>query len=289
MGEFFEALLAHGFLQNAVLAGILASIGCGIVGTYVVVKRIGFLAGGIAHAVLGGMGVAYYFGRDPVSGALAAALIAAVVIGWIHMRWNQEEDTLIGAIWATGMAIGIIFISRTPGYTADLMSYLFGNILMVPRSELLFMAGLDLLIILVVLLFYKQFLAITFDEEYTRLRGVPVDFVYLLLLCMVAVTVVLLIQVVGLILVIALLVLPAAVAAQYVGSVGRIMVLAAFLGVVFTAGGLSLSYGPDLPAGATIILLAGGVYMVSTIGTGLRRRLRVHRGSARSEPDLGEG
>ena len=289
MGEFFEALLAHGFLQNAVLAGILASVACGIVGTYVVVKRIGFLAGGIAHAVLGGMGVAYYFGRDPVSGALAAALIAAVVIGWIHLRWNQQEDTLIGAIWATGMAIGIIFISRTPGYTADLMSYLFGNILMVPRSELLFMAGLDLLIILVVLLFYKQFLAITFDEEYTRLRGVPVDFVYLLLLCMVAVTVVLLIQVVGLILVIALLVLPAAVAAQYVGSVGRIMVLAAFLGVIFTAGGLSLSYGPDLPAGATIILLAGGVYMVSTLGTGLRRRLRVRRGSARSEPDLGEG
>jgi zinc transport system permease protein len=289
MGEFFEALLAHGFLQNAVLAGILASVACGIVGTYVVVKRIGFLAGGIAHAVLGGMGVAYYYGRDPVSGALAAALIAAVVIGWIHLRWNQQEDTLIGAIWATGMAIGIIFISRTPGYTADLMSYLFGNILMVPRSELLFMAGLDLLIILVVLLFYKQFLAITFDEEYTRLRGVPVDFVYLLLLCMVAVTVVLLIQVVGLILVIALLVLPAAVAAQYVGSVGRIMVLAAFLGVVFTAGGLSLSYGPDLPAGATIILLAGGVYMVSTLGTGLRRKLRVHRGSARSEPDLGEG
>ena len=289
MGEFFEALLAHGFLQNAVLAGILASVACGIVGTYVVVKRIGFLAGGIAHAVLGGMGVAYYYGRDPVSGALAAALIAAVVIGWIHLRWNQQEDTLIGAIWATGMAIGIIFISRTPGYTADLMSYLFGNILMVPRGELLFMAGLDLLIILVVLLFYKQFLAITFDEEYTRLRGVPVDFVYLLLLCMVAVTVVLLIQVVGLILVIALLVLPAAVAAQYVGSVGRIMVLAAFLGVVFTAGGLSLSYGPDLPAGATIILLAGGVYMVSTLGTGLRRKLRVHRGSARSEPDLGEG
>jgi len=289
MGEFFEALLRHGFLQNAVLAGILASVGCGIVGTYVVVKRIGFLAGGIAHAVLGGMGVAYYLGRDPVSGALAAALIAAIVIGWIHLRWNQHEDTLIAAIWATGMAIGIIFISRTPGYTADLMSYLFGNILMVPRSELFFMAGLDLVVILVVLLFYKQFLAIAFDEEYSRLRGIPVDFVYLLLLCMVAVTVVLLIQVVGLILVIALLVLPAAVAAQYVGSVGRIMVLSALLGVVFTTGGLSLSYGPDLPAGATIILLAGGVYMVSTLGTGLRRRFRVRRGAASTEPDRGQG
>jgi zinc transport system permease protein len=151
------------------------------------------------------------------------------------------------------------------------------------------MAVLDLVIVLVVLLFYKQFLAITFDEEYTRLRGVPVDFIYLLLLCMVAVTVVLLIQVVGLILVIALLVLPAAVAAQYVDSVGRIMVLAVFLGIIFTGGGLGLSYGPDLPAGATIILLAGGVYMVSTLGTGLRRRFRVRHGSAGTTPRRGTG
>jgi zinc transport system permease protein len=274
---FYDALLTHGFLQNAVLAGILASIGCGIVGTYVVVKRIGFLAGGIAHAVLGGMGIAYYLGRDPVSGALVAAVFAAIVIGWIHLRWHQQEDTLIGALWAAGMAVGVIFISRTPGYTADLMSYLFGNILMVPRSELAFMAGLDVVIIAIVLLFYKHFQAIAFDEEYSRLRGLPVDFVYLLLLCMVAVTVVLLIQVVGLILVIALLVLPAAVASQYVGSLGRIMVLAVALGILFTGGGLSLSYGPDLPAGATIILLAVGVYMVSTLGTGLRRRLRIRR------------
>lgn len=277
MDGFYDALLTHGFLQNAVLAGILASIGCGIVGTYVVVKRIGFLAGGIAHAVLGGMGIAYYLGRDPVSGALVAAVFAAIVIGWIHLRWHQQEDTLIGALWAAGMAVGVIFISRTPGYTADLMSYLFGNILMVPRSELAFMAGLDVVIIAIVLLFYKHFQAIAFDEEYSRLRGLPVDFVYLLLLCMVAVTVVLLIQVVGLILVIALLVLPAAVASQYVGSLGRIMVLAVALGILFTGGGLSLSYEPDLPAGATIILLAVGVYMVSTLGTGLRRRLRIRR------------
>jgi len=274
---FFEALQQHAFLQNAVLGGILASIGCGIVGTYVVVKRIGFLAGGIAHAVLGGMGAAYYFGKDPVSGALAASIFAALVIGWIHLRWRQHEDTLIGAIWAIGMAIGVIFISRTPGYTADLMSYLFGNILMVPRGDLLFMAALDGAIIVVVALFSKHFLAISFDEEYARLRGVPVDALYLLLLCTVAVTVVLLIQVVGLILVIALLVLPAAIAAQFVGSLGRIMVLATILGILFTSGGLALSYGPDLPAGATIILLAGGVYIAATAATGLRRRIAVNR------------
>ena len=288
MTEFFDALLRHNFLQNAALAGILASVGCGIVGTYVVVKRIGFLAGGIAHAVLGGMGVAYFLGRDPVSGALAAAIVAALVIGWIHLRWNQHEDTLIGAIWAIGMAIGVIFISKTPGYTADLMSYLFGNILMVPRRDLVFMAGMDACIILIVLLFYKQFLAIAFDEEYTRLRGIPVDFVYLLLLCTVAVTVVLLIQVVGLILVIALLVLPAAVASQYVDSLGRMMVLAVVLGTIFTSGGLALSYGPDLPAGATIILLAGGFYLLSTLATGFfRRRRRIGRGRGQREPDRG--
>jgi zinc transport system permease protein len=277
MWDFFEALARHSFLQNAVIAGILASIGCGIVGTYVVVKRIGFMAGGIAHAVLGGMGAAYFFGLNPVAGALAAAILAALLIGWISLRWHQHEDTLIGALWAVGMAVGVIFISRTPGYTADLMSYLFGNILMVPREDLIFMAAMDAAIVLIVALFYKQFLAIAFDEEYTRLQGVPVDALYLLLLCMVAVTVVLLIQVVGLILVIALLVLPAAIASQHVDSLGRMMVLATLLGVFFTGGGMALSYGPDLPAGATIILLAGGVYLMSTVATGFRRRLLIRR------------
>ncbi len=280
MEGFFEALLRHSFLQNALVAGLLASVGCGIVGTYVVVKRIGFLAGGIAHTVLGGMGAAYFLGRDPVLGALLAAIAAALVIGWIHLHWHQQEDTLIAALWAVGMAVGVIFISKTPGYTADLMSYLFGNILMVPREDLFFMAAMDAVIIAVVVLFYKQFLAISFDEEFTRLRGVPVDFVYLLLLCTVAVTVVLLIRVVGLILVIALLVLPAAVVAQFVGSLARIMVLATVLGSIFTSGGLALSYGPDLPAGATIILLAGGVYILASAATGLRRRLLVQRRSA---------
>lgn len=277
MESFLEALVRHSFLQNAILAGILASIGCGIVGTYVVVKRIGFLAGGIAHAVLGGMGAAYFLGKNPVSGALFAAILAALIIGWIHLRWKQHEDTLIGAIWAIGMAIGVIFISRTPGYAADLMSYLFGNILMVPRGDLIFMAGLDAAIVVIVALFSKQFLAIAFNEEFARLRGVPVDFVYLLLLCTVAVTVVLLIQVVGLILVIALLVLPAATASQFVGSLGRIMILATLLGIIFTSGGLALSYHPDLPAGATIILLSGGGYITSTFITGVRRRIHIRR------------
>jgi len=274
MDGFLQALARHDFLQNALLAGILASIGCGIVGTYVVVKRIGFLAGGIAHSVLGGMGVAYFFGVNPIGGALVAAVIAALLIGWVNLRWKEHEDTLIGALWAVGMAIGILFISRTPGYNVDLMSYLFGNILMAPREDVYLMAGLDVVIVVTVVLFYKQFLAVTFDEEFGRLRGVNVELFYLLLLCIVAITVVLLIQIVGLILVIALLTLPAAIAAQYVGTLGRMMVLATAIGMVFTSGGLAISYQPDLPAGATIIVLAGASYLLSTLATGLMRRWR---------------
>lgn len=272
MSGFFEALASQAFLQKALIGGMLASIGCGMIGSYVYVKRITFLAGGISHTVLGGMGVAYFLGQSPMAGALIAAVLAALTIGWVSLRFKQNEDTLIGALWAIGMAIGILFISRTPGYNVDLMSYLFGNILLVSDEQLLVMAGLDVLIALAVVLFYKQFLAVCFDVEFAQIRGINVEFFYLLLLCMVALTVVLLIQVVGLILVIALLTLPAAIAAQYVGSLARMMLLAAGLGVLFTSGGLAISYDPDLPAGATIILLAGATYLISTLVRGLTRR-----------------
>lgn len=274
--NFFLALQQHEFLQNALFGGVLASFACGLIGTYVVVKRISFLAGGIAHTVLGGMGIAYYFQQSTFIGALVAALLAALLIGWVKLTWKQNEDTLIGALWAIGMATGIVFISQAPGYNVDLMSYLFGNILMVPRQELYWMALLDVVIALTVIIFYKQFQAVTFDEEFARLRGVPVTFFYLLLLCMVALTVVLLIQVVGLILVIALLTLPAAIAMQYVGRLPHIMLLSILLGMLFTSGGLGLAYDPDLPAGATIILLAGVVYALSTLLLTLRQYWRTH-------------
>lgn len=282
MSEFLAAVPAQPFLQLALLAGLLAAVGCGIVGTFVVVKRIAFMAGGIAHAVLGGMGAAVYFGGDPLFGALAAAIIAALLIGAIRLIWQTQEDTLIGALWAIGMAVGILFISRTPGYAADLMSFLFGNILLVPPRDLWFMAALDVLLVLVVALFYRQLLAITFDEELARLRGVPVTFFYLLLLCLVAVTVVLLIQVVGLILVIALLTLPAAIAGHYVHSLGVMMVIATLLGAVFTSLGLALSYGPDLPAGPTMILLAGVVYILSALWSRFTKRRRASRAASSS-------
>jgi zinc transport system permease protein len=285
MTELLGALASQSFLQQAMLAGLLASLGCGLVGPFVVVKRIAFLAGGIAHSVLGGMGAAVYFGFDPLLGALGAAVLSALIIGAVRLAWRTREDTMIGALWAVGMATGILFISRTPGYATDLMSFLFGNMLLVPARELWFMAALDLVLLATVMLGYRQFVAVAFDEEFARLRGVPVTFFYLLLLVLVAVTVVLMIQVVGLILVIALLTLPAAAAGQWTRSLAGMMLTAMLLGAALTSGGLALSYGPDLPAGPTIVLLAGAVYLISAVASGLAARRRRHR----AVQHLGEG
>jgi zinc transport system permease protein len=185
------------------------------------------------------------------------------------------------------MAVGILFIAKTPGYQTDLMSYLFGNILLVPQSSLWFMAALDAVLLLIVGLFHRQFLAVVFDEEFARLRGIPVTFYYLLLLLLVAVTVVLLIQVVGLILVLALLTLPAAIAGHYVHSLGRMMLLATLIGAAVSISGLALSYEPDLPAGATIVLVAGAVYILSALGTHLFRRRRARQSVASSHHEGG--
>jgi zinc transport system permease protein len=274
-------------LQTAVAAALLASVGCGMMGTYVVVKRIAFIAGGIAHTVLGGMGAAVYYGFDPLHGALPAAIAAALLIGWVRLHWQAQEDTLIGALWAIGMAIGILFIAKAPGYQADLMSYLFGNILLVPRGSLWFMLALDIVLLAAILAYQQQFLAVAFDEEFARLRGVPVSFFYLLLLVLVAVTVVLLIQIVGLILVLALLTLPAAVAGHYAHSLGKMMVIATLLGGALSIAGLAVSYGPDLPAGPTIILLAGAVYVASAFYVRFSER-RSARLSALSRANVGE-
>ncbi len=277
MFEFFTALSSQAFLQNALLGGILASIGCGLTGSFVVVNRISYMAGGIAHSVLGGMGVAYFFGLNPFAGALIAALLAALIIGVIKLKWQHQEDTTIGAVWAVGMAIGIIFISKSEGYNTNLMSFLFGNILFISTEQLFIMLILDIITIIFVAAFYKQLVAISFDIEFATVRGINVNLFYLLLLCLIAITVVLLIQVVGLILVIALLTLPAAIAKQYVHSIGLMMLLAAMLGVLFTTTGLFISYEPDLPAGATIILVAGVAYLLSSLFKSFIRFKRLSR------------
>lgn len=277
--EFLAALYEYRFLQMAAAACLLASIGCGIMGTFVVVKRISALAGGIAHAVLAGMGIAYFFNTSPILGAIVAALISALLIGLIKLRWKQDEEILIAAFWSVGMAVGVLFISRTEGYNVNLMSYLFGNILMVSGPDILRMLILDAVIIVIVSLYYKQFLATAFDEEFARLRGVNVEFFYILMLVMIALTVVLLIQIVGLLLVIALLALPAASAGQFVKTLPKMMVGAVLISLFTTISGLAVSYSPDLPAGATIIVLAGTVYIAAIVVA----RYKPRRARVRSE------
>lgn len=272
MADFFQALLQYSFLQNALLAGLLASITCGIVGTYVVTRRITYLAGGIAHCVLGGMGFARYMEvvhgwsfLTPMVGATLAALVSAFVIGWIKIRARERTDTVISAFWGMGMSTGILFIAKTPGYGEDLMAYLFGNILLVTHGDLLAIAVLDLFIVATVLLFHKQFVAVCFDEEFARLRGVNTQFFYFLMLALTALTVVLMVSVVGIVMVIVLLTLPAAIAGRFFQRMGPMMVLAAALCASLTFFGLAISYEPDLPAGACIIMLAGIAFLTTAL------------------------
>jgi len=277
--EFLGDLQSQRFLQYALLTGLLAGIACGVIGSYVVTRRITYIAGAIAHSVLGGMGAARYFSTvhqwhwlHPIWGAIAAALASAVIIGLVFLWARQREDTVIGAVWAVGMAVGILFIYRTPGYSEDLMSYLFGNILLVSSDDLWLIGCLDALVIGVGLLFYNPLLAVCFDEELARIRGLHVEFLYLLLLCLTALTVVLLVTVVGIVMVIALLTLPAAIAGEFTRRLWQMMVLSSLLAVLFTTVGLAVSYGPDLPAGATSIVLAGIAYLGVAAARIVRRR-----------------
>lgn len=277
--EFLTALAQHEFLRNALATGLLSAVACGVVGSYVVVRRISYIAGSIAHCVLGGMGAARYLmvvhGWEwchPLYGALASALLAALVIGWVSLRLRQREDTVIGAVWAFGMAVGILFIYETPGYNEDLMSYLFGNILLVSAREMWLLVALDVVVAVLGLLFHKPLLAVCFDEEFARLRGVPVEAFYLLLLCLTALTVVVLVSVVGIVLVIALLTLPAAAASQFSRTLWQMMAGATLISMVVTSLGIALSFSPNLPAGATIIILACGAYLLATLSSSWVRR-----------------
>ncbi|MDT8358399.1 MAG: metal ABC transporter permease [Methanomicrobiaceae archaeon] len=262
--------LEYAFFQNALLAGILASIACGIIGSYVVVRRMVSMSGGISHAAFGGIGLGYYLGVDPILGALGFTVVTALAIGVLQMRAREQLDTLIGAVWAAGMAIGILLVYLTPGFAPDLFSYLFGNILLVPRSSLYLMAVLVIFIIMFVGLFYTPLLAITFDEEYAEIMNLPVERLSLLLLTLIAFTVVMLIQVVGIILVIALLTLPAAISRMCTARLGPMMLLAIGLGALFCTGGILLSSFLDVPSGATIILFATAVYASFLVGRYLR-------------------
>jgi zinc transport system permease protein len=253
-------ILGYDFFRNAVIAGLIASVSCGIIGSYVVVKRLVSMSGGLAHAAFGGIGLGYLLGFDPVAGAVGFTTAIALAIGLIREKMDQHMDTLVGAVWAGGMAAGILFIALAPGYAPDLFGFLFGNILLIPNSDLVLMAVLALIICALVAILFPQLQAITFDEEYARVMNLPVTALFLLLVLLIALTVVVLIRVVGIILVIALLTLPAAIAREYSHALLSMMLLATGLAAVFTLGGLFLSYYLNVPSGATIILLAVAGY-----------------------------
>jgi zinc transport system permease protein len=257
-------------LKNPIIAGLLASIVCGIVGVYVVVKRIVFISGGISHASFGGIGLGYFFGIDPILGALVFAPASALAMGLVSKRTRLPEDTAIGILWVLGMALGILFVFLTPGYAPDLMAYLFGDILFVSTADLILMLVLDGVIILVVCLLYKEFLALSFDEEFSTAIGIPAERLYLTLLCLVALTVVVLIRVVGIVMVIALLTIPAAMSRQFAHDLKRMMLLSILFCVVITIGGLWFSYLLNWPSGATIILLGVCLFFASVAFSRLR-------------------
>ncbi len=265
MYELLNILTEFSFLKFAFLAGLLSGVATGITGSFVVVKRISYIGGGISHAVMGGLGIAYFAGINPMYGALAFALFSAVIISLVKMNLRQNEDTVISALWSIGMATGLIFAFITPGYNVNLLSFLFGNILMVTSENLVLLLILDIIIITVVSLFYRQLVFICFDEEYARIRGLKVDLLYFILISLIALTVVVLVQTVGVILVIALLTLPSAIAAIFTKRIKKMIVASILLNYLFIFAGIFTAFLADLPAGATIILITGAGYLLAFI------------------------
>lgn len=277
MISFFEALQTNPILLSAIIAGFAASIVSGIIGSYVVVKRIVFISGSISHSVLAGIGFSLWLELSqgiswisPLYGALVAAVVSALIIGWISLYYRQREDTVIAALWSIGMAVGILFISQTPGSNVELTNFLIGNILWVSSTDLQILFGLDLLVLLTVICLHKRFLAICFDEEQARLQGVPVNALYILLLTLTSVAIVLLIQVVGVILVMTMLTIPAAIANLFTVRLSRMMLIATLLSALFCVVGTAVSYHFDWPGGATIALVAGLAYVASLFNSAVR-------------------
>ena len=269
MIDFFTALADpdQQFLLYAVIMGGLSAVAFGVIGTFVTIKRIGYLAGAISHSVFGGIGLALYlqvvYGirwMHPVVGAVMAAVLSALVVGLVRLHAKEREDTIIGTLWAVGMACGILFMDRTPGYF-NLGSYLFGDILLISRTDLFFVIGLDIVVLGVIFLFFNQFFGVCFDSEFTLLRGVNTSFFYLFLLLLTALTVVLMVRIVGIVLVIALMTIPPAIAGFYAGNLKQMMLGAVLICMAFTWTGLGVSYHYSLSSGPTIIVLAGVVYL----------------------------
>ncbi|MBS9782690.1 MAG: metal ABC transporter permease [Arcobacter sp.] len=249
-------ILQYDFIQNAIIAGILISIIAGIVGSLVVVNKITFLTGAIAHSSYGGIGLAIYLGIPVLFGATVFAILSAIIVAFITLTNKTRIDSIIGMIWAFGMAIGIVFVDLTPGYNVDLMSYLFGSIIAISSDDILYLSILCLFVMAVVSIFYKQILVVSYDSEFAKLRGISVKFFYTLILILSALCVVASIKAVGLILVIALLTIPTYLAESFSNKLSKMMLISSILAIMFTLSGLVISYLSDISSGASIILVS---------------------------------
>ena len=258
-------LLQFEFMRNALYAALLCSALCGILGTLVVVRKYVILAGGVAHAAYGGVGLALYSGVSPRLGAIGFSLLLAFPMAWVMLKKASRADAIIGVLWAVGMAVGIVFADLTPGYGSDLMSYLFGSILTVTGEDLMLMSGLLGITLLAGGIWHRQIAAFSYDEDFARTRGVPVTFLHFLLVILISLAVVVIIRIVGLILVIALLTIPPSVAEKFSSSLWGMMAISCALSAVFTVSGLALAVRWNLTAGAVIILVASSVYLLSMV------------------------
>lgn len=263
--EQFIQLLHYQFFMNAVYASILTSISCGIIGTYIVSKRIVFISGGITHASFGGIGMGYFFGFSPILGAMIFSILSALGIEFMSKKTDVREDSAIAILWSFGMAIGVIFIFLTPGYSANLMSYLFGNILTVSGLNLVLLFILSVIVIIVFLILYKTILFVSFDEQYARAIRLPVETINYLLITLIALTIVLNIRVAGIILVISLLTIPQTIANIFSKNFKTIIFLSIAIGFVGSMMGLILSYFLNIPSGASIIFFFVLLFIIAKI------------------------
>ncbi len=271
--SFFSALFnpAVPFIRYAFLAGLLSSIAFGMIGTYVVVKRISYIAGSVSHATLAGIGFAVYMNEvysvswlSPMAGGLVSALVTALILSFVTNSSRERSDTAIGTVWALGMAVGILFIYASPGY-GDPMSYLFGNILLIKKGDLFMILFLDALIATVVVIFYNRFLSVSFDEEFARVRGINTFLYNMVLTVLIALTVVLMVSTVGIVMVIAFMTIPPATASVFTNRLWKMMLLASLLCAFTSLAGLFVSYSLNIPSGATTIISAGIIYLAAVL------------------------
>ncbi len=281
MTGFIDALFnpAMPFIRNALIAGLLSSILFGVLGTVITVRRIGSLAGAISHAVLGGIGIAVLLSSrnilsiPPIAGALVFAVLSALIIAFVALKAKQREDTVINAIWAIGMSIGVVSMAKSTTY-ADPLSYLFGNILLIGQSDLILLAILDVFIIILVWKFYPQLEATSFDEEFARVRGINADLVFVIILIVTAVAIVLLQTFVGIVMVIAMLTLPSGTAGFSARSMLSMMGISTIYSALFSTTGLMVGWYLDIPTGATVVLVSGAVFLIFSFAASKRRKHR---------------